>query len=51
MSSAIYELVGRFIVRLVWFRYCGQIKVAGAAFAAISVIAGLLLARRTPPEG
>jgi hypothetical protein len=51
MVSAIYEFVGRFIVRLVWFRYSGQIKLAGAAFAAVSVLAGLLLARRTPPEG
>jgi hypothetical protein len=51
MTSALYELIGRFIVRLVWFRYSGQIKVAGAALTAVSVLAGLLLAKRTPPEG
>ena len=27
--SAIYELIGRFIVRLAWFRFGRQIKIAG----------------------
>jgi hypothetical protein len=51
MASALYEFVGRFVVRLVWFRYGGQIKIAGAVFGALTVLAGLVLARRTPPEG
>ena len=51
MASSLYGFVGRFVVRLVWFRYGGQIKIASAAFAALTVLAGLVLARRTPPEG
>jgi hypothetical protein len=51
MGSAIYEFIGRSIVRLVWFRYSGQIKLAGAVFGAATVLAGLVLAKRTPPEG
>ncbi len=35
MTSAIYEYIGRFVVRLVWFRFGGQIKIAGAVFAAV----------------
>jgi len=51
MESKFYEYIGRFIVQLVWFRYSGQIKIAGGVVAALGVVAGLLLARRTPPEG
>ena len=51
MTSAIYEYIGRFVVRLVWFRFGSQIKVAGAVFAGVTALAGFVIARRTPPEG
>ena len=49
--STIYELIGRFIVRLVWLRFSGQIKVAGGLFAVLVVAIGFLVAKRQPPEG
>ena len=49
--SAIYELIGRFIVRLLWFRFSGQLKIAGGVFALLAVGIGFLLAKRQPPEG
>jgi hypothetical protein len=51
MSSALYEYIGRFVVRLVWFRYGAQLRIAGAVAAGLTVLGGLVLARRTPPEG
>jgi hypothetical protein len=51
LSSAIYELIGRLIVRLVWLQYGRQVKVAGGVFAALALVAGVLLAKREPPEG
>jgi hypothetical protein len=51
MASALYELIGRMIVRLFWFRWAGQIKLAGGVFAVLAVVAGYLIARREPPEG
>ena len=49
--SAIYELIGRIVVRLAWNRFGGQVKVAGAVVAVLAVAAGYLLATREPPEG
>ena len=49
--SAIYELIGRFIVRLVWLRYSGQIKIVGGVFAVLALGIGFLLAKRQLPEG
>ncbi len=51
MVSAIYEIIGRFVVRLVWFRFGGALKVAGGAAAVVAVLAGYLIAKREPPEG
>jgi hypothetical protein len=51
MPSAIYELIGRFMVRLVWLRFRAQIRIAGGVFAAAVLIAGYLVAKREPPEG
>lgn len=51
MTSAIYEYIGRFVVRLVWFRFGSQIKVASAVVAVVTALAGFVIARRTPPEG
>jgi hypothetical protein len=51
MVSAIYELIGRLVVRLAWARFGGQIKVAGGVLAVIVVLAGYLIAKREPPEG
>lgn len=49
--SAIYELIGRIVVRLAWLRFGRQIKIAGGAVAVGLMIGGYLLARREPPEG
>jgi len=49
--SAIYELIGRTVVRLVWWRFGGQIKVAGAVALVTIGVAGYLAATREPPEG
>ena len=49
--SAIYELIGRFIVGLFWWRYGTQIKIAGAIGLVAVGVAGYLAATREPPEG
>lgn len=51
MSSAIYELIGRIVVRLAWLRFGRQIQVAGGVVAVVAVVIGYLAAKRTPPEG
>jgi hypothetical protein len=49
--STIYEIVGRFVLRAVWWRFGSQIRLAGAAFALLTVVGGYLVAQRKPPEG
>jgi hypothetical protein len=49
--SAIYELIGRLVVRLVWLRYGRQIRIAGAGALGLFLLGGYLAARRQPPEG
>ncbi len=49
--SAIYELIGRIVVRLTWLRYGRQIKIAGGVAAVLVLFGGYLAARREPPEG
>jgi hypothetical protein len=49
--SALYELIGRLVVRFVWLRYGRQLKLAAAAGLAALVVGGYLAARREPPEG
>jgi hypothetical protein len=51
MASAIYELIGRIVVRTFWLRFGGQVKVAGGVAGALLLVAGYLIARREPPEG
>ncbi len=51
MASAIYELIGRIVVRLAWLRFAKQIKIAGGVFAIVVLVCGYLIARRQPPEG
>jgi hypothetical protein len=51
MTSTIYELIGRFVVRLVWFRFSGALKLGGGALAVLALIGGYLIAKREPPEG
>ncbi len=51
MTSAIYEYIGRFIVRLAWFRFGRQLKLAGGVLAGLTIVAGYLIAKREPPEG
>ena len=49
--SALYELIGRTVVRLAWWRFSRQIKIAGAVGLAAVGVAGYLMATREPPEG
>jgi len=49
--SAIYELIGRIVVRLAWWRFGTQIRVAGALALVGIGVAGYLAATREPPEG
>jgi hypothetical protein len=49
--SAIYELIGRTVVRLAWWRFSKQIKIAGAVGVAVIGAAGYFAATREPPEG
>jgi hypothetical protein len=49
--GAIYELIGRAVVRLAWWRFGTQIKVAGAVVVAGALAAGYVLSHREPPEG
>ena len=49
--SAIYELIGRIVVRVAWLRFGRQIKVAGGVLAVLVIAGGYLLAKREPPEG
>jgi hypothetical protein len=49
--SVIYELIGRIVVRLAWWRFGRQIQIAGAVALAAAIAGGYLLSRRDPPEG
>ena len=51
MRNAIYEMVGRFIVRLMWWRFGSRLKLAGGVLALAVIAGGWLVARREPPEG
>ena len=51
MASWIYELIGRFIVRLMWLRFSSQLKVAGGVLAVLTLLLGYAIAKRQPPEG
>jgi hypothetical protein len=49
--SLMYELLGRLVVRTLWWRFQREIRIAGGVAAALVVVAGLLAAKRVPPEG
>jgi hypothetical protein len=49
--SAVYELIGRLVVRFVWFRYQRQIRIAAGLGLGAALLGGYLIARREPPEG
>ena len=49
--SAIYEYIGRTVVRVVWWRFGRQLQVAGVVALFAAGAAGFLLSRRNPPEG
>ena len=46
-----YEAIGRFVVRLAWWRYGRQITIAGAVLGVAAVAGVAALAKRQPPEG
>jgi hypothetical protein len=49
--SIVYEMIGRTVVRVVWWRFGRQIQIAGAVALVAAGAAGFLLSRRDPPEG
>jgi hypothetical protein len=49
--SAVYELIGRLVVRFAWLRYGRQIKIAGGVALGALLLGGYLAAKREPPEG
>lgn len=49
--SVIYELIGRIVMRSIWWRFSREIKIAGAVGVAVIGVAGYLAATREPPEG
>jgi hypothetical protein len=51
MSSSVYELIGRIIVRLAWARYGRQIQITGAVLGVLLAGGVFLAAKRQPPEG
>lgn len=51
MTSNVYELIGRLVVRVVWLRYGRQIRIAVAVGTGAALVGGYVLARRQPPEG
>ncbi len=51
MTSGIYELIGRLVVWFVRRRYRTQLRIASAVSGGAVLLAGVLLAKRQPPEG
>ena len=49
--SIIYEVIGRTVVRALWWRFGRQMQIAGAVALVAAGAAGFLLSRRDPPEG
>jgi hypothetical protein len=51
MTAAIYELIGRLVVRFVRVRYRRQLRIAAGVAIAVAGVAGYLAINREPPEG
>jgi hypothetical protein len=51
MTSTIYELIGRLVVRFVRARYRRQLRGAAALGAVVLAAAGYVAFTREPPEG
>ena len=49
--AAVYELIGRLVVRFIRVRYRRQIRIALVAGVAAALAGGYLAATRQPPEG
>jgi hypothetical protein len=49
--AAIYELIGRLVVRFIRVRYRRQIRIALGVGVAAILAGGYLAATRQPPEG
>ena len=49
--SALYELIGRFWVTYIRWRYGRQLRIAAGVGAAALLVAGYVAATREPPEG
>jgi hypothetical protein len=51
MTAAVYELIGRLVVRFIRVRYRRQIRIAAAVGIAMAAAAGYVVLTREPPEG
>lgn len=51
IAARLYELIGRTVVRLAWWRFGRQIRLAGLGAAALLALGVWALSRRQPPEG
>jgi hypothetical protein len=51
MTAAIYELIGRLVVRFVRVRYRRELRIAAAVGIAAVAAAGYVALTREPPEG
>ena len=49
--GTLYELIGRFVVSAIWWRFGKQVKIAGAVALVGIGVAGYVAATREPPEG
>jgi hypothetical protein len=49
--GVLYELIGRAVVRMAWWKFGKQIRIAGAVGLVAVGVAGYLAATREPPEG
>jgi hypothetical protein len=49
--AAVYQFIGRLVVRFVRVRYRRQIRIAAAAGIVAAVAAGYVAMTREPPEG
>ncbi len=49
--SLVYELIGRLVVRTLWWRFQREVRIAGGMLAALVVVAGSWPPGAKPPEG
>jgi hypothetical protein len=51
MTTSVYELIGRLVVRFVRTRYRKQLRIAAALAIGAAAVAGYVALSHEPPEG